>query len=392
VSAAVSEAVPAFKHQSFTSLETGAILFAGVVGVLILGLQPVLLGALVDEHRLSVPALGQVATLELLTMAVAASLAAARLRTDRLRLVCALCGLALAVFDFATMRLEGTGILVARALAGIPSGILMWITAGMITRSAVPHRWSAVYLTVQTLAQFACSTAFSELVIPHFAANGALLTLAVLGIATALCAPFLPNGYVPLSQLSEARRRTSGRGVAALAAIVIYMAFIQGVWVYMEPLAHQLGFSPRTAGLAASACLGMQVLGGAMATWLAGRLRYFPAFVIVSLLDLLILGLLAVAPSAGLFLCAWAVYGLLWLFIMPLQVPMTIEADPTRQAAMQIVSAGLLGSSLGPWLASLLVSDENARGGLALGAAWVIASLAIVAWLHFTHRRRAQNV
>jgi hypothetical protein len=381
---------PTWKHESFTPLETSVVLFAGVIGVLILGLQPVLLGALVDEHRLSLPELGEVATLELLTMAAAASLAGARLRPERLRLVAVLAGLGLAVCDAATIRCHGSGILALRALAGIPSGILMWITAGMITRSALPHRWSAVYLTVQTLAQFICSTAFSESVIPRFGVNGALLVLAALGASTALTAPLLPRRYLPLPHVAGSTPRTSGRGLAALGAIVIYMAFIQGVWVYMEPLAHQLGFSARVAGIAASVCLGMQVVGGAAATWFAGRLRYFPTFVVVSAFNLAILGLLASHPGTAIFLAGWALYGLLWLFVMPFQVPLTIEADPTRRAAMQIVSAGLLGSSLGPWLASLLVSETDAQGGLALGASWVVGSLIIVAWLHLTRHPKVQ--
>ena len=382
---------PTWKHESFTPLETSTILFVGVVGVLILGLQPVLLGALVDEHRLRLPELGQVATLELLTMAIAASLAGARLRPGRLRLVAVLAGVALGLCDLASMGARGTELLALRALAGIPSGILMWITAGMITRSALPHRWSAVYLTTQTLVQFVCSTAFSEVVIPRNGDNGALLTLAALGFASAFVAPLLPRRYQPLPHAGGTRFGVGARGIAALVAIVIYMAFIQGVWVYMEPLAQQLGFSARVAGIAASLCLGMQVVGGAAATWWAGRTRYFPTFVAVGVLNLLILGVLASKPATATFLGSWALYGLLWLFVMPFQVPMTIEADPTRRAAMQIVSAGLLGSSLGPWLSSLLVSETDAQGGLALGATWIAASLGIVAWLHYTRRMGASS-
>ena len=57
------------------SLRTGqvaAVLLVGIVGVLIPGLQPQLLGALASEGRLSVAALGSLASAELLAMGLAA--------------------------------------------------------------------------------------------------------------------------------------------------------------------------------------------------------------------------------------------------------------------------------------------------------------------------------
>jgi len=68
---------------------------------------------------------------------------------------------------------------------------------------------------------------------------------------------------------------------------------------------------------------------------------------------------------------------------------MTIEADPSRRAAVQSGAAQLLGGAMGPLLASRLVSDQDVHGALWLGAGLMLAGLAVVAWLHVTNRHPA---
>jgi predicted MFS family arabinose efflux permease len=92
---------------------------------------------------------------------------------------------------------------------------------------------------------------------------------------------------------------------------------------------------------------------------------------------------------AWLFIGANAVAGFTGLLLSPFLVPMTIEADPSRRAAVQSGAAQLIGGAVGPLLASRLVSDQDVHGTLWLGAAMLLAGLGIVAWLHVTHRASA---
>ena len=75
------------------------------------------------------------------------------------------------------------------------------------------------------------------------------------------------------------------------------------------------------------------------------------------------------------------------LFLAPFLVPMTIEADPSRRAAVQSGAAQLTGGAMGPLLASRGVGAGSVHGALWLGAALTLAGLAVMAWLHFTSRR-----
>lgn len=74
------------------------------------------------------------------------------------------------------------------------------------------------------------------------------------------------------------------------------------------------------------------------------------------------------------------------MFSAPLLTPFVIEADPTRRAAVLGSGAALLGCSIGPLLASLVVSDNDVRGCALLGAGTMAAAMAIVLAVHLTRR------
>jgi len=99
--------------------------------------------------------------------------------------------------------------------------------------------------------------------------------------------------------------------------------------------------------------------------------------------------LLGTHPTAGLFLLDAAVFGFIYLFILPFMVPMLIEADPSRRAAVLTSGVGLLGSGIGPALATLVISSENIAGALWLGAGCLFGAFSIATWLRFTRAVRS---
>jgi predicted MFS family arabinose efflux permease len=373
-----------------TALQLGVILLVGVCGVMIAGLQPLLLGTLAQEGRITAAQLGHAATAELLLMGAASAYAGARWKAERLRSIGVINALVLAALNIATVWASGETVTLIRALAGVPSGVLIWITIAMIARSATPERWSGIYLTVQTLAQFVLAAALTAWVISRTGANGGFIALAVLCIISALAALALPNRFAPLVADSTASNMPNARGFVALAATFLWMAFIVGVWVYAEPLSRQSGHAPTVAGVAVSLSLACQVLGGTVATLLAGRLRWFPTVMLCALIYAACLLAFAALPSESLYLVTSAVFGFLWMFSLPFFVPMVIAADPTRRAALLIGGAELTGGSLGPLFASFVVSDADVRGSLGFGALALAVTVAIAFALH--RRERALPV
>ncbi len=353
----------------------------GVVALLIAGLQPVILGALEREGRLSTAEIGLTATVELMTLGVACGLAAAFLKPVNIRLKIALACLAHAGAMLATTLTGGGGVIIARGVAGACAGVMLWLAIGVIARSSRPERAAGVFVTVQTFAQLVLAAALPALVMGHWGVNGALVSLAAISVLGAIAALAGPDRFSVLPKPEGEGGKLGAAPLGGLLAVFLYMAFIVALWVYLEPLAAQAGLSPREAGLAVALALGLQVLGGAAATLVGDRAPPARILIGVGLINAVILAVLWGGPGRGLFVACVAAFGFLWLFSLPFQTLLLIRLDPTRRAAMQLGAAQLLGSSAGPLAASLVVGDGEVRRALALSAVCLAAALTLISLL-----------
>lgn len=322
-------------------------------------------------------------------MALSTAFAGMALPPERLKTIGASACVVLAVLDFATMAAKGAAVLALRGGAGAAEGLLLWITVGMIARTVTPERWAGVFFTAVTAAQLILALAFAVFVIPRFGAAGGFAVLAFCSLIGVLPALATPSRYASLVIGHKGAGPPSLRGWIALSATLIFAGSGVAVGVYLEPLALEAGLSPDVARTAVWISLAAQVAGGAAATALAGRVGYVNVFAVGAALLLAAWGCIAFHIPAAAFVAAIALGGLVFLFMGPFFVPMMIEADPSRRAAVQSGGAQLLGGALGPLAASQLVSGRDAHGVLVLGATLVCAGLSIVVWLHATRQRAA---
>lgn len=352
----------------------------GVVALLIAGLQPVILGALEREGRLSTAQIGLAATVELMALGGACGLAAAFLKPINIRRKMMLACLLHAAAMLATTLVSGAGVIAARGAAGACAGVMLWLAIGVIARSASPERASGVFVTIQTFAQLMLAAALPALVMGRWGVDGALTCLAVISVMAAVATLAGPDSFAPLPE-PESGGRLSARSLGGLAAVFLYMAFIVALWVYLEPLAAQAGLSPREAGLAIALALGLQVLGGATATVVGDRVSSSAMLLGIGAINAAILAVLWSGPGRGVFVACVAAFGFLWLFALPFQTLLLVRLDPTRRAAMQLGAAQLLGSSAGPLAASLVVGEGPVRRALLLSAACLALALALISFL-----------
>lgn len=347
------------RDDGFTLPQSIAVFIVGIIGVLFVGLQPQLLGALVVDGRLTLAELGNVATVELLAMGIAAGGASLVLPTDRLRIIAVAALLVTGAVDLATPMSGGTALLGLRAAAGLAEGVLVWLAIGLIVRSAQPARWSGLYLMLQTLAQFGLATLLGTLVIADGGAPAGFAWLAGVTLLGLVAVAWLPAAYAPLEG-EDSSGMPPARGFVALAGVLFYLAAIVAVWVYVEALGIRAGVTTGTMHMLTPLSLAMQVAGAGLATLVAGRIRVLPVVVAVAALNLMVFVAMAAPPSPAVFVIATAGLGFLWLFALPLHVPLVIAADPSRRAAALIGGAQLVGSSLGPFAAAWLVVGDDA--------------------------------
>ncbi|HEY1614961.1 MAG TPA: hypothetical protein VGF97_14845 [Rhizomicrobium sp.] len=370
-------------------VEIGAILFVGTVGILIAGLQPVLLGALADEGRLTTSQLGIAATAELLAIGLAAGLAGAFVNPRGLRYWGASAALMLAVIDALTGGETGFAVVANRAIAGLAEGIMIWIAVGMIARSTIPDRWSAIYLALQTLAQLGYSAILPVTIMVRHGAGGGFGALSATALVCCGVSFLLPSRFGELPRTPAeglAGGRLPLRAIGVLLSVFLFMAFLIGVWAYLGPIAAAVGLPAGVADEGVSLSLAAQVAGALLAVVLAGRVSYFHAFVGCTLANLGVLAVLGTISHASAFLAATGIFGFLWLFVLPFQVPLAIEADPSRRAAMLLPGAQLLGAAAGPLLCSFAVTGTNMRGVFFVSAALLVSSFAVMILVHWSRR------
>jgi hypothetical protein len=368
-----------------------ACIALGVISLLLAGVLPEILGALADEHRLSVSGIGLTATFEALAMGLTTAAASTWLPAARLKMVAIAALLALALADYATMHAQGAGVMVMRALAGLPEGILLWIMTSMIARTVTPERWAGIFFTLSTISQLAIAFAFARWILPQNGADGGFGGLAAIGIAGLAVVLWIPSRLAPLPKPTGESGAPPPRGWFALLTTLVYVSASSTVGIYLQPLAHEAGLSADVARTSVWVSLAAQIVGGLAATALAGHVRYFTVFIIATVTILAVWAVFLVHPPGWAFITANAIGGLIGLFMSPFLIPMTIEADPSRRAAVQSGGTQVLAGALGPFATSFVVGDSDVHGAIYLGSAGLVAGLAMIAVLHFTSLPIARN-
>lgn len=176
-----------------TGTQLASALWIGSVGLLILGLQPVLLGTLYTEGHVSGDELALVATAEMIAIGIGSAVIAMLLSARNMRWKSAVLLVLLALANWATAYAVSPNSLIgARTVAGLAEGGLVAVATELIARSRRAERIGGYFVTIQTLAQCALALLLALYVIPAAGSAGGFVVLAVVCIAsTAL--PTLPR-------------------------------------------------------------------------------------------------------------------------------------------------------------------------------------------------------
>ena len=378
-----------------STVQIAAALWIGSVGLLILGLQPVLLGALFDEHRINLDELALVATSEIIAIGIGSAVGAMLFSTRHLRVKCAILLVALAALNTAMSFSETpNAILLVRTLAGVVEGGMVAVSIELIARSRHAERIGGIFVALQTLAQCLLVFGLGRWVIQttQAGATGAdvgFLVLAVVCLVSVVLATLVPAEYGAIPKRKESMDGVlTLRSILALLSILAFFMFVGAIWAFLEPLGGQNGIDAQTVAFMVSASLAAQVLGALAATWLQAYIGYRVAVIVCSLLGLTASIVLGIGPSLAQFWGAVLVIGFIWMFVIPFMIGQTIDADSSRSTALLIPAAQLFGAALGPLAASMLVVGDDARAVPMFSIGAVIASLVLFALSLIATRRR----
>jgi MFS family permease len=381
-----------------SGIQTAAALWIGSVGLLILGLQPVLLGALFNEHRINLDELGLVATAEIIAIGIGSAVATMLFSTRHLRVKSAILLVALAALN-AAMSFSETpnAILLVRTLAGVVEGGMVAVSIELIARSRHAERVGGIFVALQTLAQCVLVFGLGKWVIHTTdagatGANAGFLVLAAVSLASVVLATLVPAEYGALpKQKGSMDGVLTLRSILTLLGIFAFFMFVGAIWAFLEPIGGQNGIDSQTVAFMVSASLAAQVVGALAATWLQAHISYRAAILACSLLGLAASVVLGIGPTLAQFWGAVLVIGFIWMFVIPFMIGQTVDADSSRSTALLIPAAQLFGAALGPLAASMLVVGDDARAVPMFSIGAVIASLILFGLFLIAARRRLKR-
>ncbi|MET3613987.1 putative MFS family arabinose efflux permease [Rhizobium aquaticum] len=367
-----------------------AALWVGSVGLLVLGLQPILLGALLTSGRVNFDQLALAATVEILAIGIGSVLSAFLLGSGAVRLKAAIFLILSVVFNHATAATDGpTTVVVTRGLAGLAEGGLVAFAVELIARSRHPGRIGGYFVSLQTLAQAGIAVLLALWIVPRWGAAGGFEVLALVSAASLVGVVLLPAGYGSLPKPSDPAGSGLWRPAAltALFAIFAFYMFLGSLWAFLEPLGGDAGIAAEVIGLMVSVSLVAQILGAAISTAVEARLPFRPVLGVAGLLALAISLAISLHPPALVFWALAMGIGFIWLFVVPFQIRLAVDADASRGAALLVPAAQLFGAALGPAGASAFIDAGSSAGVAYFGAASAAASVIFI-FLNALMRRR----
>lgn len=365
-----------------------AAMMVGTVALMVLGVQPVLLEALTQAHRLTEAQVGPLATVEDLALALGAGIGPLLMRTGAIRLKVIVLAALLAAADMAIYGAHSAPMLeLLRGAAGLLEGLMLAATLVIMIQHSQPDRLNAIFLGLSTMPQAAMAYALPIWVAPAFGANGGFAILAILALLSAGAALFLIDKAPPARPEAAGKPAWTLAVFVALAAVGLQNAAIGGAWNYLPLLVDQHHFPSALAGVAVSGGLVLQVLGAfAVAAW-GARFPFRAVLIFGALCQMTVIGLLAATATPLLYVVLALIFGLFWLALSPFQVRLLIHLDTTRSAALLLTAVTLVGLSLGPSVSALGVRGADVTGALWIAMAMMAAAGLLYGLLGLTRAR-----
>lgn len=380
------------KRADDSATVVAAVCAGYTIGVLGGTLQPLLVGALIDDLHFEAIDAGLLGSIELAAAALAAFVLAPRMGTLSRRVAC-LAGGVLAVCGNGGSAIAGTfaALAACRFVAGIGAGTVLSISNGAVAGCRRPERVFALSTIAGTIALTALFALLPP-VIARFAYRGAYGSMALVALALLPLLGWVPDVAVRDLDQKPATMAHAALGVATLLATALLFFGQSAVWTFAERLALNAHLSHELTGmvLAASTLAGLG--GAALASRIGsagGRTRPLVAGVVTNGASMLAL---AYAGSPLTYSAVIVVNGIAYLFMVPCLLAVAAALDAQGRWAAAGIGAATIGTALGPGIAGPIVAGAGygALGWLAFAAS-VLAAAALTPVARSLDRRGAET-
>ena len=376
----------------FSRAEIAATFAVGSVAILISGLQPILLGAIVREGIMSLSLAGTMAGIEALFIGIGLLIATALSQTHRLRTVVIYALAVLAFGNFACAIFPDVrSLFVLRSLTGAMSGIIIWAVTSVLIRTKSPGRMTGYFVATHTALQGACALLLALYLTEVFGWRSCFYLMCGAATLALFIALNLPSHVAKLPKLIKTKLQFSLPVTCLCLIVFLQLIAFMSIWVFLEPIGEWGGISLQRIQILLSVCLFVQVVGAAVGGYLADKIPVAATLAVASAF-IIIIGIYFFSLSEDtvpLFYVASLASGFLWMLVLPFHTQFAIDVDPSGNLALNIPILQISGSVTAPILGGVLAIGGDARTVMTLTVSCSVVALLLTISVIALWKRRA---
>ena len=337
--------------------------FLATAGLFYVNIMPALIDGLVEGLGFSNKQAGLVGSFNVYGAAAGALLIIFLIKRINWRTSAWVLLASLIAIDTTSIFIKDAELMAAvRFLHGFVGGMLVGIGFAVIARTHEPDRTFGVLLCVQYGLGGLGIMVIPPLV-PHFGTPILFITLIGFSVVTALMLLFIGDYPVDKKTDNKANNQTPAVELKPLTftllALFLFQAANMAIFAYIIGLGKSFGLDANfiTPVLGAASWAG--VLGALLVVVFSTRFgRFFPILIGMTL-TLLATWLLHLSGSQLAFILANCIVGITWAFIIAYLLGMSAAFDKAGRMAALGGFASKMGLASGPFVAALIVGDEN---------------------------------
>ena len=287
----------------------------------------------------------------------------------------------LIIIDAASIFIADAQLLTSlRFLHGLIGGMLVGTGFAVIARTHKPDRTFGMLLGVQYGLGGLGIMVIPPLV-PDFGTPILFLTLIGFSIVTALMLPFIPDYPIDTKSANRSEHQAPAIKLQPLSltllALFLFQAANMAVFAYIIVLGKSFGLDPAFIMPVLGAASWVGVLGALLVVVFSTRFgRFFPVLIGMAV-TLVATWLLHYSGSPLAFIIANCAVGITWAFIIAYLLGMSAEFDKAGRMAALGGFASKMGLASGPFVAALIVGDNNYA--LLVNVALVFMAISMIA-------------
>jgi hypothetical protein len=354
-------------------------LLIGAGGGMALAIQPMFLGALLDDHVITTVELGWIATAEVFTTAIGLLVGVRVLRNSAGRWLVVASGVIMALANYGTW-VAGTMMtaLMSRVFAGMTEGVFMAVVVLCITYGKAPGRLNAAFMTITAVPPIAATYYMSR-----FGAGIGYAAMAIFGLAGGAMAVAIRQPFAPSTPEGSHRIKWTLPVVLSLSGTLLSSAANGAAWSYVVALGLELGFHSEQIGGAVMSYTALQLVSTLLIMIIGYRMPFSFALLSGTTLQFATIVLLLNSHNFWIFFVALSTLGFLFQGCVPFTTDLIISVDESRATAPLLLPLLFIGLGVGSLIASPFV-------GASVGGAFhvsivlymsAVACYALVFWL-----------